>query len=445
MRIAMIGSGYVGLVSGACFSEFGTDVVCVDNDQDKIARLRRGEIPIYEPGLEDLVARNTAAGRLTFSDDLAAAVEEADAVFLAVGTPTRRGDGQADLTFVEAAVREIAKALKRYSVIVTKSTVPVGTGRRIAGLLAEQRPDLAAGEDYDVASNPEFLREGSAIEDFMRPDRVVIGCQSERAAAVLRALYRPLFLNETPILFADLETAELIKYAANAFLATKITFINEMADICEKLGGNVQQVARGIGLDGRIGSKFLHAGPGYGGSCFPKDTLALVTSAREAGTPTQIVEAVVAVNEQRKQAMADKIVAHCGGSVAGKTIAVLGLTFKPNTDDMRDAPSLVIVPRLQEAGAKLRVHDPVGMEEAKKLLTDLEWLEDPYDAATGADCLVIVTEWNQFRNLDLDRIRELMGQPAMVDLRNIYQPDDMAARGFHYASVGRSHNEAKRP
>lgn len=442
MRIAMIGSGYVGLVSGACFSEFGTEVVCVDHDREKIARLQGGEIPIYEPGLEDLVARNSAAGRLTFSDDLAAAVAEADAVFLAVGTPTRRGDGQADLSYVEAAVREIAKALKRYSVIVTKSTVPVGSGRRIAALLAEQRPDLTAGEDYDVASNPEFLREGSAIEDFMRPDRVVIGCESERAAEVLRALYRPLFLNETPILFADLETAELIKYAANAFLATKITFINEMADICEKLGGNVQQVARGIGLDGRIGSKFLHAGPGYGGSCFPKDTLALVTSARQAGTPTQIVEAVVAVNEQRKHAMADKIIAHCDGSVAGKTVAVLGLTFKPNTDDMREAPALVIVPRLQEAGATLRVHDPVGMEEAKKLLHDLEWLEDPYDAIAGADCLVIVTEWNEFRNLDLDRIRELMRKPAMVDLRNIYRPDDMAARGFHYTSIGRPYNEA---
>ena len=442
MRIAMIGSGYVGLVSGACFSEFGTEVVCVDNDRDKIARLQQGEIPIYEPGLEDLVARNSAAGRLTFSDDLAAAVEEADAVFLAVGTPARRGDGQADLSYVEAAVRQIAKALKRYSVIITKSTVPVGSGRRIAALLAEERPDLTAGEDYDVASNPEFLREGSAIEDFMRPDRVVIGCESERAAEVLRSLYRPLFLNETPILFADLETAELIKYAANAFLATKITFINEMADICEKLGGNVQQVARGIGLDGRIGGKFLHAGPGYGGSCFPKDTLALVTSARQAGTPTQIVEAVVAVNEQRKHAMADKIIAHCGGSVADKTVAVLGLTFKPNTDDMREAPALVIVPRLQEAGATLRVHDPVGMQEAKKLLHDLEWLEDPYDAIAGADCLVIVTEWNEFRNLDLDRIRELMRKPAMVDLRNIYRPDDMAARGFHYTSIGRPYNEA---
>ena len=442
MRIAMIGSGYVGLVSGACFSEFGTEVVCVDNDRDKIARLQQGEIPIYEPGLEDLVARNSAAGRLTFSDDLAAAVEEADAVFLAVGTPARRGDGQADLSYVEAAVRQIAKALKRYSVIITKSTVPVGSGRRIAALLAEERPDLTAGEDYDVASNPEFLREGSAIEDFMRPDRVVIGCESERAADVLRSLYRPLFLNETPILFADLETAELIKYAANAFLATKITFINEMADICEKLGGNVQQVARGIGLDGRIGGKFLHAGPGYGGSCFPKDTLALVTSARQAGTPTQIVEAVVAVNEQRKHAMADKIIAHCGGSVADKTVAVLGLTFKPNTDDMREAPALVIVPRLQEAGATLRVHDPVGMQEAKKLLHDLEWLEDPYDAIAGADCLVIVTEWNEFRNLDLDRIRELMRKPAMVDLRNIYRPDDMAARGFHYTSIGRPYNEA---
>ena len=444
MHIAMIGSGYVGLVSGACFSEFGTEVVCVDSDGEKIARLRNGEIPIYEPGLDDLVSRNASAGRLSFTSDLSTAVAEADAIFLAVGTPTRRGDGQADLSYVEAAVKDIAAALSRYTVIVTKSTVPVGTGRWIGRLLAEQRPDLAAGEDYDVASNPEFLREGSAIEDFMRPDRVVIGCESERAIEVLRALYRPLFLNETPILFADLETAELIKYAANAFLATKITFINEMADLCEKLGGNVQQVARGIGLDGRIGGKFLHAGPGYGGSCFPKDTLALVTTAREAGVPTQIVEAVVTVNDQRKEAMTEKIVAHCGGSVAGKTIAVLGLTFKPNTDDMREAPSLVIVPRLQEAGATLRVHDPVGMAEAKKLLGGLEWLEDPYDAVAGADCLVIITEWNQFRNLDLERIKTLMKEPAMVDLRNIYRPDEMAAQGFRYVSIGRPDSEDKR-
>ncbi len=444
MHIAMIGSGYVGLVSGACFSEFGTEVVCVDSDGEKIARLRNGEIPIYEPGLDDLVSRNASAGRLSFTSDLSTAVAEADAIFLAVGTPTRRGDGQADLSYVEAAVKDIAAALSRYTVIVTKSTVPVGTGRWIGRLLAEQRPDLTVGEDYDVASNPEFLREGSAIEDFMRPDRVVIGCESERAIEVLRALYRPLFLNETPILFADLETAELIKYAANAFLATKITFINEMADLCEKLGGNVQQVARGIGLDGRIGGKFLHAGPGYGGSCFPKDTLALVTTAREAGVPTQIVEAVVTVNDQRKETMAEKIIAHCGGSVAGKTIAVLGLTFKPNTDDMREAPSLVIVPRLQEAGATLRVHDPVGMAEAKKLLGGLEWLEDPYDAVAGADCLVIITEWNQFRNLDLERIKTLMKEPAMVDLRNIYRPDEMAAQGFRYVSIGRPDSEDKR-
>ncbi len=445
MRIAMIGAGYVGLVSGACFSEFGTDVICVDSDEGKVARLQQGEIPIYEPGLEDLVARNEAAGRLSFTTDLSAAVAEADAVFLAVGTPTRRGDGQADLSYVEAAVREIAAALAHYTVIVTKSTVPVGSGRWIGRLLAEQRPDLKAGEDYDVASNPEFLREGSAIEDFMRPDRVVIGCESERAAAVLRSLYRPLFLNETPILFAELETAELIKYAANAFLATKITFINEMADLCEKLGGNVQQVARGIGLDGRIGGKFLHAGPGYGGSCFPKDTLALVTTAQEAGAPTRIVEAVVDVNKRRKEAMAEKIVAHCGGSVAGKTVAVLGLTFKPNTDDMRDAPSLIIVPRLQQAGASLRVHDPVGMDEAKKLLDGVAWLDDPYDAIEGADCLVIITEWNQFRNLDLDRIKSLMKTPDMVDLRNIYRPEDLAERGFRYASIGRPNIEDAAP
>ena len=445
MRIAMIGAGYVGLVSGACFSEFGTDVVCVDSDAEKVARLQRGEIPIYEPGLEDLVARNEAAGRLSFTTELSSAVAEADAVFLAVGTPTRRGDGQADLSYVEAAVREITAAITRYTVIVTKSTVPVGSGRWIGRLFSELRPDLKAGEDYDVASNPEFLREGSAIEDFMRPDRVVIGCESERAAAVLRALYRPLFLNETPILFADLETAELIKYAANAFLATKITFINEMADLCETLGGNVQQVARGIGLDGRIGGKFLHAGPGYGGSCFPKDTLALVTTAQQAGAPTRIVEAVVAVNQRRKEAMAEKVIAHCGGSVSGKTIAVLGLTFKPNTDDMRDAPSLVIVPRLQEAGASLRVHDPVGMDEAKKLLDGVEWLEDPYDAIASADCLVIITEWNQFRNLDLDRVKSLMKTPDMVDLRNIYRPEDLAERGFRYASIGRPNIEDTAP
>lgn len=433
MRIAMIGSGYVGLVSGACFSEFGTEVVCVDQDAAKIERLKRGEIPIYEPGLEELVAENVAAGRLSFTTDLEAAVQGCAAVFIAVGTPSRRGDGHADLSYVLAAVEAVGRAVEGPSVIVTKSTVPVGTGRKLTALLHE----LRGNGDIAVASNPEFLREGSAIEDFMRPDRVVIGTESERAREVLRALYRPLYLNETPIVFTGLETAELIKYSANAFLATKITFINEIATLCEQVGADVQQVARGIGLDGRIGGKFLHAGPGYGGSCFPKDTLALVRTGQEAGAPLRIVESVVEVNEARKRAMADKIVAHCGGSVEGKTIAVLGLTFKPNTDDMRDAPSLVIVPALQAAGAKLRVFDPEGMDEARKLLDGVTWCEDAYDAMQGADCLAIVTEWNAFRNLNLARVRKLLRAPSIVDLRNIYNPADMAAAGFRYVSVGR--------
>ena len=433
MQIAMIGTGYVGLVSGACFSEFGHDVVCVDRDAAKIAALRSGEVPIFEPGIEPLVARNVAEGRLSFSTDLAAAVHGADAVFIAVGTPSRRGDGHADLAYVHAAAAEIGTALNGYTVIVTKSTVPVGTSREVARILREARPDA----DFDVASNPEFLREGAAISDFMRPDRVVIGTGSERAREVLGRVYRPLYLIETPIIFTEPETAELIKYAANAFLATKITFINEMADLCEKLGADVHDVARGIGLDGRIGRKFLHAGPGYGGSCFPKDTLALVRTAEQAGAPTRIVEAVIAVNDARKKQMAAKIVEHCGGSVAGKTIAVLGLTFKPNTDDMRNAPSLDILPALIEAGAAVRAYDPEGLDEAKKLLDGVAWCEGAYEALEGADALVIITEWNAFRALDLARVKELMKAPVMVDLRNIYDPREMAAAGFDYTGIGR--------
>ncbi len=433
MRVAMIGSGYVGLVSGACFSEFGIEVVCVDTNEDKIARLQGGEVPIYEPGLDELLERNVADERLTFSTDLTAAVAGADAVFIAVGTPSRRGDGHTDLDYVHQAAREIAAALNGYTVIVTKSTVPVGTSREVVRIVREARPDA----DFDVASNPEFLREGSAIGDFMRPDRVVIGTDSERAREVMRQIYRPLYLIETPIIFTEPETAELIKYAANAFLATKITFINEIADLCEKVGADVHDVARGIGLDGRIGRKFLHPGPGYGGSCFPKDTLALVRIAERAGAPTRIVEAVVEVNAARKKAMAEKVIAHCGGSVEGKTIAVLGLTFKPNTDDMREAPSLGIIPALQGAGARVRAYDPAGLEAAGNLLDDVVWCESAYAAMEGADALVIVTEWNAFRALDLARVKRLMKAPVMIDLRNIYDPEEMSAAGFHYASVGR--------
>ena len=435
MRIAMIGSGYVGLVSGACLSEFGHDVVCVDKDADKIKTLRAGAIPIFEPGLEEVVAANVKAGRLAFGDNLAEAVKGADAVFIAVGTPSRRGDGHADLSYVFAAAEEIGAALNGYAVVVTKSTVPVGTSRKVEEILRRKRPDAK----FDVASNPEFLREGSAIEDFRRPDRVVVGCDTERAREVMREVYRPLFLNETPILFTSRETSELIKYAANAFLATKITFINEMADICEKVGGDVQEVARGIGLDGRIGKKFLHAGPGYGGSCFPKDTLALVQTAQQLGAPSRIVEAVVAVNDARKLAMARKIETAFGG-VNGKTIAVLGLTFKPNTDDMRDAPSLVIVPYLQAQGAIIRAYDPEGAKEARKLL-NIELCAGTYEAVEGADGVVILTEWNEFRALDLDRVKSAVKTPLLVDLRNIYRPAAMAQAGFRYVSVGR--NEAK--
>jgi UDPglucose 6-dehydrogenase len=433
MRIAVIGTGYVGLVSGACFSEFGVEVGCVDVDAQKIARLKAGELPIYEPGLDALVAKNAAAGRLFFTTDLAVAVKGADAVFIAVGTPSRRGDGHADLSYVLAAAEQIGRALDGYAVVVTKSTVPVGTGRQVAAILAET---CRAGK-ADVAANPEFLREGSAIEDFMRPDRVVIGAESERARAVLRALYRPLYLIETPILFTGLETAELIKYAANAFLATKITFINEIADLCEKLGADVQDVARGIGLDGRIGRKFLHAGPGFGGSCFPKDCRALLRTAEEAGSPLAIVGAALSVNEARKLQMAERIVAACGGSLAGKRLAVLGLTFKPNTDDMREAPSLAILPALIEAGAEIRAFDPEGMAEAKPLLPDLVYCPDPYATMEGADALVLLTEWNAFRALDLKRVRSLLARPLVIDLRNIYEPRQMAAEGFDYLSIGR--------
>ncbi|PWR23214.1 UDP-glucose dehydrogenase family protein [Zavarzinia compransoris] len=433
MRVTMVGTGYVGLVSGACFSEFGHQVICVDKDASKVEALRRGEIPIYEPGLDKLVAENVAAGRLSFTTDLAASVEGAEAVFIAVGTPSRRGDGHADLTYVYAAAEEIAAALRGYAVVVTKSTVPVGTGAEVERRIRAVRPDFA----FDVASNPEFLREGSAIEDFRRPDRVVVGTDSARARAVLRQLYRPLSLLDTPFVFTSRETSELIKYASNAFLATKITFINEMADLCEKVGADVQDVARGIGLDGRIGRKFLHAGPGFGGSCFPKDTLALVRTARDYEAPTRIVEAVVAVNDARKDAMADKVIAAVGGSVAGKTVAVLGVTFKPNTDDMRDAPSLAILPRLIAAGARIRAYDPEGMTAAAALIDGVDWVSDAYATLPGADVLVIITEWNEFRALDLARVRSALNSPIIVDLRNIYRPEEMSEAGFTYFSIGR--------
>jgi UDPglucose 6-dehydrogenase len=431
MRIAMIGTGYVGLVSGACLSEFGHDVVCVDKDAAKVEMLRAGGIPIFEPGLDEVVAANVKAGRLSFDTDLRRAVAGASAVFIAVGTPSRRGDGHADLSYVFAVAEEIAQALTGFAVVVTKSTVPVGTSRQVEAIIRKARPAAR----FDMASNPEFLREGSAIEDFRRPDRVVVGCDTEEARAVMREVYRPLYLNETPILFTSRETSELIKYAANAFLATKITFINEMADLCEAVGADVQDVARGIGLDGRIGGKFLHAGPGFGGSCFPKDTLALVRTAREAGAPSRIVEAVVEVNDARKQRMAEKVEKAFGG-VAGKTIAVLGLTFKPNTDDMRDAPSLVILPYLQSRGARIRAYDPEGMKEAARLL-DLDFAADAYDALAGADGVVILTEWNEFRALDFARVKAALKRPLMVDLRNIYRPGLMAEAGFTYVGVGR--------
>ena len=433
MRITMIGTGYVGLVSGACFSDFGHVVACVDKDAAKIAQLRNGAIPIFEPGLAALVASNVEAGRLSFTTDTAAAVRSADAVFLAVGTPSRRGDGFADLSYVYDATREIAAHIDGFTVIVTKSTVPVGTNDEVEEIVRKLRPDA----DFAVASNPEFLREGAAIEDFKRPDRVVVGTDDERARRVMRELYRPLFINETPILFTGRRAAELIKYASNAFLATKITFINEMANLCEQAGVDVQEVARGMGLDRRIAGKFLHAGPGFGGSCFPKDTAALSAIGQRYGAPIRIVDTVIAVNDARKRAMADKVLAACGGSLQGKTVAVLGLTFKPNTDDMREAPSLVIVPALEAQGARVRSYDPHGMAEARKLMPRLETVTDPYACVDGADAMVIVTEWDQFRALDLDRVKRAMRSPVVVDLRNIYKPADMAERGFSYVSVGR--------
>ena len=434
MRVAMIGTGYVGLVSGACFADFGHDVVCVDKDPSKIGRLERGEIPIFEPGLDDLVAANVRGGRLSFALDAAEAIRTADAVFIAVGTPSRRGDGHADLSYVHAAAEEIAGLIEGFTVVVTKSTVPVGTGDEIERIIRARRPDA----DFAVVSNPEFLREGAAIEDFKRPDRVVVGTEDPRAQAVMRELYRPLNLNETPILFTGRRTSELIKYAANAFLAMKITFINEMADLCEAVGADVQQVARGIGLDKRIGSKFLHAGPGYGGSCFPKDTIALVRTAADAGAPVRLIETTVAINDARKKAMAGKVAAALDGDLAGKTVALLGLTFKPNTDDMRDAPSLDVAPALIAMGATVQAFDPEGMHEAAKLLEGVQFRDGPYEAVTGADVVVILTEWDQFRALDIDRIKGLMRQPVMVDLRNVYRPEEMRTRGFRYASVGRA-------
>ena len=439
MRIAMVGTGYVGLVSGACFSEFGVDVVCVDKDANKIDKLNNGEIPIYEPGLNSLIAKNTEAGRLSFTTDLPAAVKGAEAVFIAVGTPSRRGDGHADLTYVYDAAREIASAMDGYTVVVTKSTVPVGTGDEVENIMRETSPE----GKFDVVSNPEFLREGSAINDFMRPDRVVIGALDEKVQEIMRNLYRPLFLIETPILFTARRTAELIKYAANTFLATKITFINEIADLCEQVGADVQDVAKGIGLDGRIGSKFLHAGPGYGGSCFPKDTLALVKTAQDFDRPIKIVEAVIEVNENRKRHMADKITNACGGSVKGKKVAVLGLTFKPNTDDMRDSPSLVIVPALIEGGAEVSAFDPQGMDEAREMLDGVNWCESSYEALEGADVVALVTEWNEFRALDLERVKASMSSPVMVDLRNIYNPEEMVDAGFEYYCIGRTVENGK--
>jgi len=438
MRIAVVGTGYVGLVSGTCFAEFGIDVCCVDKDADKIKYIKNGGIPIYEPGLDDLVAKQIKAGRLSFTTDLSEAMQGAIAVFIAVGTPPRPEDGHADMTYVQEAAREIAKNMNDYTVIVTKSTVPVGTARTVRKIIAEELESLGKPDiEFDVCSNPEFLREGAAINDFLRPDRVIVGVESERAAAVMRDLYRPLYINETPMLVTSPETSELIKYAANAFLATKITFINEIANLCEQTGANVQQVAKGIGLDGRIGSKFLHAGPGYGGSCFPKDTLALTQIGNTHGAPQHLVETVVKVNAQRQRDMAQRVIDACGGDVKGKRIGVLGLSFKPETDDMREAPSLQIIPILQENGAKIAAYDPVAMDEAKKHLDNVEWCKDSYAVAKDADALVIITEWNEFRALATARLAETMKTKTLIDLRNIYNPDIMRERGFHYISVGR--------
>jgi len=433
MKIAMIGTGYVGLVSGVCFSDFGHEVVCIDKDASKIAKLKQGEVPIYEPGLEALMVKNMEAGRLSFTQEIAAGVAAADAVFIAVGTPTRRGDGHADLTFVYAAAKELAEYLQDYTVVVVKSTVPVGTNRRVAEIIAETNPKA----DFDVASNPEFLREGAAIDDFMRPDRVVIGAESERAKTAMQSLYRPLYLRDAPVVFTDLESAELIKYAANAFLATKITFINEIAALSERVGADVKAVAKGMGLDGRIGNKFLHAGPGYGGSCFPKDTIALARVGQDFSVPMRIVETVIESNNATKRRMIDRIFELCDDSLAGKKIAVLGVTFKPNTDDMRDAPSLTIVPAMIGAGADVHVTDPQGEKEGAELLPSVTWCEDAYEAAVDADAIVILTEWNAFRALDLKRLASLMKTPRLADLRNIYVPQEAEEAGFIYRSVGR--------
>jgi UDPglucose 6-dehydrogenase len=433
MRVTMIGAGYVGLVSGACFADFGHTVACVDKDPSKIERLKNGVMPIFEPGLAELVASNVKEDRLSFTLDAREAIRNADAIFIAVGTPSRRGDGHADLSYVYAAAKEIAEHMDGFTVIVTKSTVPVGTGDEVEDIIRKTNPTAK----FAVVSNPEFLREGAAINDFKRPDRVVVGTDSEEAREVMRQLYRPLFLNETPMLFTERRTSELIKYAANAFLAVKITFINEMADLCEKVGANVQDVSKGIGLDNRIGRKFLHAGPGYGGSCFPKDTLALTKTANDSGSPVRIVDTVVEVNNARKKAMAQRVIKAMDGSVKGKTIGVLGLAFKPNTDDMRDAPSLDIIPALQAAGARIKAYDPESMHEAGKMLTEVDFCDGPYHAIDGADAMVLITEWDQFRALDLDRVKKLLKTPVVVDLRNVYQPTDMARRGFTYSSVGR--------
>ena len=433
MQVAMIGTGYVGLVSGACFADFGHHVTCVDKDGDKINSLRSGVVPIYEPGLGEVVATNLRDGRLKFSTELAQAVRTADAVFIAVGTPSRRGDGHADLSFVYAAAREIASALTGFTVVITKSTVPVGTGDEVERIIREVNPNA----DFAVVSNPEFLREGAAIRDFKHPDRIVIGTQHRGAKEVMAELYRPLYLNAAPMVYTTRRAAELIKYAANALLATKITFINEIADLCEKVGADVQEVARGIGLDNRIGAKFLNAGPGFGGSCFPKDTLALMKTGHDFGVPSRIVETVIAVNDQRKRAMGRKVIDVCGGNVRGRTIAVLGLTFKPNTDDMRDAPSIAVITALQDAGANIRAYDPAGMKQAKSVLDNVEYSSDPYACAEGADALVILTEWDEFRALDVDRVRAKLKRPILVDLRNIYRPEEMARQDFTYVSVGR--------
>ena len=433
MRIAMVGAGYVGLVSGACIADFGHQVTCVDKDKIKISALNAGEIPIYEPGLDEIVRSNVRQGRLSFSTELSETLDEADAAFIAVGTPSRRGDGHADLSYVYAVTREIASALTRFTVVITKSTVPVGTGDEIERIIRELRPEI----DFAVVSNPEFLREGAAIHDFKHPDRIVVGTDDERAKAILAEIYRPLYLNRAPIVFTGRRTAELIKYAANAFLATKITFINEIADLCERVGADVQEVARGMGLDNRIGSKFLHAGPGFGGSCFPKDVRALIKTAQDYDVPMRILEAVETVNDTRKRAMARKVSSVFGGVLRGKTIAILGLTFKPSTDDVREAPSVALITALQDMGARVRAYDPVGMEQAKQILAEVTYCQGPYDCVEEADAVVIITEWEQFRALDLERVRDLMACPVMVDLRNVYRPEDMQKYGFAYISIGR--------